>query len=635
MPSQKRVPQPFIGPILARCLPLIALVATPCQAAFDLAPYFALNPGNQLTYRHQCGSGDWEQGENAVIGGDASFNGTTAKRRIWSEPSGTCSETSTSTEYLNVTATEICIYGASSTSGTTTQTLLFNPASPGTSPQGVCFPRNVDLGANYPRTFTLQILGGSYAGTYPNASYTITIPNSPPPLAGASSTVYITNGLSFSVSSFPVTRNSQSWLAYGTGLLKRTSSGMNNTTPITTETSEITAFTPAAGSVCKTDALIVNTTTFNTTTFGTGTHNWTSNASIITQGSVTLPAGANVTFRSPLLQFKSGFRVAGGTFKGQIGTSVCPTATSLSQPAVTTTTSIPAVSNLAVGSSLASPQVFATLDQLPAWVRDRLDPQGIDTSMATQLMLDGNGQWLLFQTTQDLVAADTNGMSDIYRLDLVNDTLSLISRTPQGWAGNGPSRYPAADALGNWVAFQSDADDLTQDDTNGVTDIFLYDLLLGQVQGVTADAEAASAHPALDTAGDTLAYDQQDEAGFRHILAVNPWITASSERVSLLDDDLGMPLDNHHPALSADGRFIAYIEGGAADQPDRCQVHFFDRDSGHFQRQPCPAAIAAASEKARPMFSTDGAWLEWAIEAEPIVLMFNPLGEGGAGQPAP
>ncbi len=614
-------------------MPLIALVATPCLAAFDLAPYFALNPGNQLTYRHQSGSGAWAPGENAVIGADTSFYGTTAKRRIWYDPGLTPGvSTPSSTEYLNITATDICLYGASSP----TETVLFNPTSPGTNPQGVCFPRNVNLGDTYNRTISLQIIGGSYAGTYNNASYTITIPNPQPTLAGASSAIYMTNGFQFQYNLLiMVIRNSQSWLAYGTGLLKRSTSGTNAGSAITTETSEITAFTPAADSICKTDALVVNTTTFNTTTFGTGTHNWTSNASITTQGSVTLPTGANVTFRSPLLQFKPGFRVAGGTFRGQIGTSVCTTATSLSQQAATDTTTSPTLPDvLAAESSLASPRLFATLDKLPDWVRERLDPLGIDNSAASLALLDDKGQWLLFDTTQALVPADANDTSDIYRFDLVTETLSLISGNTEGRDGNGPSRYPAADALGNWVAFQSDADDLTEDDANGVTDIFLYDLLLGQVQRVTADAESVSAHPALDAAGETLAYDQQDEAGFRHILAMNPWITASPERVSLLDDDLGMPLDNHHPALSADGRFIAYLEGGAADQPDRCQVHFFDRDGGRFQRLPCPPAIATSSDKARPIFSTDGAWLEWDLEDGRSSVMLNPLVEAPL-HPAP
>jgi len=257
-------------------------VAAPCQAAFDLAPYFALNPGNQLTYRHQNGSNAWVPGENSVIGAETSFYGTMAKQRKWYDPGlipGV--STPTSIEYLNITASQICLYGASSA----TEIVLLNPAAASANPQGVCFPRNVDFGNTFTRTITLQIIGGTNEGTYNNVNYTVTIPSPQTPLAGASAAVYLTNGFQFTTSPFPVnvTRASQSWLAYGTGLLKRSSSGANGSTPITTETSEITAFTPAAGSICKTDALVVSTTTFNTTTFGMGTHNWTSNASITTQ----------------------------------------------------------------------------------------------------------------------------------------------------------------------------------------------------------------------------------------------------------------------------------------------------------------------------------------------------------------
>lgn len=74
-----------------------------------------------------------------------------------------------------------------------------------------------------------------------------------------------------------------------------------------------------------------------------------------------------------------------------------------------------------------------------------------------------------------------------------------------------------------------------------------------------------------------------------------------------------MVLDNHHPAISADGRYLAYLEmrPGAAEK--LCQIHFLDRDTGRFQRQPCPMPLAAAAEEARPAFSADGAEVEWYL----------------------
>ncbi|TNF53029.1 MAG: hypothetical protein EP309_08060 [Gammaproteobacteria bacterium] len=70
-------------------------------------------------------------------------------------------------------------------------------------------------------------------------------------------------------------------------------------------------------------------------------------------------------------------------------------------------------------------------------------------------------------------------------------------------------------------------------------------------------------------------------------------------------------LDNHHPAISADGRYLAYREARPGAAEERCQVHFLDRDTGRFQRQPCPTPLATAPEEARPAFSAYGAEVEW------------------------
>lgn len=596
-------------------VPLIfSIMVGVCQAApVDLAPYFGLNPGNLLTYRTKTDSqASWTSGEHSVIGNTEQFQGNTAIPRKWFDPGVAVTGTPSAIDYINIVGDQICIYGQK----TGSTEIIINP------PSGLCFPRSVTLPYSYNATIPIKISVVTISVAF---SVTIELPSGETALPGAYSTIYMGYGFE----STSLSAITDSWLAYGTGVIKRyKTQGL--------VTSEITAFDPAPANVCNPDALTISTTTFNSTSFGAGAHNWSSGQSITTQGNVQPQAGANLSFHAPILHLGTGFRVpTNATFLGQAGPVTCPP--SSGQPLLANSlghnTRFASASS-GTGESLESPQPIAQLASLRGWLRDLLSYAGVDPSAARLGLLDPQGQWLLFETTQALVSADTNGTSDIYRFDLVTETLSLISGTSAGRAGNGPSRYPTADALGNWVAFQSDADDLSADDTNGVTDIFLYDLLLGQVQRVTADAESVSAHPALDAAGETLAYDQQDETGYRHILAVNPWITAPSERVSLLDDDLGMPLDNHHPALSTDGRFIAYIEGGAADQADRCQVHFFDRDSDRFQRLPCPPPIDTSSDKARPLFIADGTWLEWDQEDGGRSVILNPLAEAPL-HPAP
>jgi hypothetical protein len=76
----------------------------------------------------------------------------------------------------------------------------------------------------------------------------------------------------------------------------------------------------------------------------------------------------------------------------------------------------------------------------------------------------------------NLGAPDDNGTTDVYRRDLDAGETLLLSATPTGEAGNGPSTWPVdAHLYTSDVYFQSDASDLTATDTNGASDIFQFD----------------------------------------------------------------------------------------------------------------------------------------------------------------
>jgi Tol biopolymer transport system component len=256
----------------------------------------------------------------------------------------------------------------------------------------------------------------------------------------------------------------------------------------------------------------------------------------------------------------------------------------------------------------------------------------IDFDALGHVLLDEEGQWLVLETTQDLGIGDTNGSSDVYRIDLTTEDLVLLSRTPYGDAGNGPSSYPATDRMGEWVVFQSDADDLVADDRNGVTDIFIHEVWTGGTARITGDSVGASGHPVLDGTGVELLYDQVGDGGRRQILADTVWSSEMAQPISLDRDEMGLALDNHHPAMSTDGRFVAYLEERGPSEERICHVHLFDRDTGNYQRQACPEDLAVAAEDARPSFSPDGTQVEWYIPgADSMVVMPNTLVEADAG----
>ncbi|NEX18574.1 MAG: hypothetical protein C1943_18745 [Halochromatium sp.] len=369
-----------------------------------------------------------------------------------------------------------------------------------------------------------------------------------------------------------------------------------------------------------------------TTPFTTGRHQYASETAITVAGTVQVESTAELILTAPIIAFEPGVRVAAGaSLQARAETSfTCPTAvaesasdraqTAAPRPAEPTTA--PAAAQRPV-----DPQLFTTAAALPTWVHDKLEAQGIQPESIRSALLDQEGHWLLMETRQALQTSDQNDTSDLYRLDLLSDQLQLISATEQGQAGNGPSRYPAADASGERIVFHSEADDLVPLDSNRVGDLFLRDLALGQTTKLT-HAEQASANPALDASGETLVYNQASAEDQRQVFGRALASGSVAERLSLHSDTDGIRIDAHHPAISADGRFIAYLEHravGDAMKPD-CQVHLYDRETEVYHRQLCPDALASEKTSVRGVFSEGAQRLEWYLPgaADPIRLS-NPL----------
>jgi hypothetical protein len=131
-----------------------------------------------------------------------------------------------------------------------------------------------------------------------------------------------------------------------------------------------------------------------------------------------------------------------------------------------------------------------------------------------------NGQFAFFESlSSDLVAGDTNGATDIFVRDTVNNITTLVSVSTNGSAGNAYSRDATITPDGRYVAFVSAASNLVAGDTNGIPDVFVRDVQLG----VTTLASPG----ALAVAGTNA----------------TPFTTGSSSEA---------------PILSVDGRYVAF-----------------------------------------------------------------------------
>ena len=200
--------------------------------------------------------------------------------------------------------------------------------------------------------------------------------------------------------------------------------------------------------------------------------------------------------------------------------------------------------------------------------------------------VSSNGQFVVFQSDAgNLVANDTNGLTDIFVRDLVAGTTALVSVSTNGGPANGPSTDPVMTPDGRYVAFISGASNLVPGDTNSIPDVFVRDLIAGTNYLVSVGAtlplgspiSSITATPVITPDGRYVAFfslatnlvsqvpgTSQGDVYVRDLSAgTTTW--ASTNAAQIVSATLGLgSAAAYHPRLSADGRYVAFKAGPAS-----------------------------------------------------------------------
>ncbi|MGO4139300.1 Ig-like domain-containing protein [Rhizobium brockwellii] len=117
-------------------------------------------------------------------------------------------------------------------------------------------------------------------------------------------------------------------------------------------------------------------------------------------------------------------------------------------------------------------------------------------------VLSANGSTLVFVSdASNLTAGDTNGRTDIFLYDAATHALTNVTQ-----GGNFGSTEPDLAADGTKLAFASYASNLPAGDTGTISDIFVYDTASHAMTNVTFGANSDSSAPELSADGATLAF---------------------------------------------------------------------------------------------------------------------------------
>jgi len=229
--------------------------------------------------------------------------------------------------------------------------------------------------------------------------------------------------------------------------------------------------------------------------------------------------------------------------------------------------------------------------------------------------LSADGRFVAFDSMAgNLVADDGNGLADVFVRDRQAGTTERVSLQSDGMEASLPSGGPAISDDGRYVAFWSQAA-LTPDDVDGVFDVYVYDRQMATLERI--GATTAANPPALSGDGRFVAFESDATdlvpggANGRRDVYVHDRTLAETTRVSVGPGAVQGDGDSGEPAISADGRWIAFrsaatnlVPGDANGDDD---VFLFDRLLGVTKRiSVTPAGVEADGFSRRPSVSADG-----------------------------
>ena len=192
--------------------------------------------------------------------------------------------------------------------------------------------------------------------------------------------------------------------------------------------------------------------------------------------------------------------------------------------------------------------------------------QGLGPSWEPRLSADGR-RVVFTSRASNLVTGDRNGTTDVFVRDLGTGTTRRASAPATGGEADWFSFDPSISADGRYVGFTSAATNLVPGDTNGTDDVFVHDTVTGAVEVVSV---AVDGTPAGDSAGVRLSADGRyaafgtlaalsgDDTNGLPDVYVRDLVTGSTRLVSAAAGGGAADGVSLMPSISGDGALVAY-----------------------------------------------------------------------------
>jgi len=204
-------------------------------------------------------------------------------------------------------------------------------------------------------------------------------------------------------------------------------------------------------------------------------------------------------------------------------------------------------------------------------------PDGSQANRSSGLpVISGDGRFVAFSSkASNLVEGDTNKMTDAFVWDRETGITERVSVSSIGEEAEGISSPTSISPDGRFVAFNSDAPNLVENDgvpTNleGALDAFVHDRETGETERISVNSQGEPALSAPSFGGEVTpdgryvafvsAAGNLDplDSDINYDIFVRDRDTDTTEMVSLKASGEETPFMTLGPSISADGRFVAF-----------------------------------------------------------------------------
>ena len=261
--------------------------------------------------------------------------------------------------------------------------------------------------------------------------------------------------------------------------------------------------------------------------------------------------------------------------------------------------------------------------------------QGDDDAFS--LSLSSNGSVVAFGSyATNLVAGDTNDVIDVFVHDRDTGTTTRISISSAGVQANDESFSPSISSSGRFVAFRSDATNLVANDTNNNSDIFVRDREFEVTERVSVDSDGDQANgdsilPAISADGRFVAFSSEASnlvAGDNNNLA-DIFVHDRQDDTTVLivgpaEFNTGSGIIVVGPSISPDGDLVGLRSDAddlvPGDTNSSFDTFVVDRGSAIAERVSVSTSeVEGNSDSSRPSISSDNRFVAFSSIATNLV----------------